>query len=278
MLLVGAEGSEEELTGRFLARVLPDASPAWRRSMAVHHDVVEAGDGTLVALAAALRVGPNGESVHDNELLHLSSDGATVLGRLSFWDLKLRQPELPWLEIAPAPSAGKEGIDWFHLNSVTVWREAPSGAPLELLVCSRRQSQVFLVSWEEKRILWSRGSGHLSGPHDASPAPEGAVLVFDNGLERGRSRIVELGALGETRTLVESLDGKPFFTRSRGSVERLESGNLLIAVSEQGRVVEVDTEGEVVWDWRAPLMAGGEQRFAVGRARLALDVRLTSDR
>lgn len=93
--------------------------------------------------------------------------------------------------------------------------------------------------------------------------------MFDNGLARGWSRVVEIGPNGEVTPLAEEIRGERFFTRSRGSVERLPNQNLLISVSAEGRVVEVDPEGRVVWEWWSPVDRDEGRRSTLVRARLA---------
>ncbi len=42
-----------------------------------------------------------------------------------------------------------------------------------------------------------------------------------------------------------------------GGAQRLDNGNTLVCEGEHGRVVEVTSEGEVVWEWVNPVTADG---------------------
>ena len=67
------------------------------------------------------------------------------------------------------------------------------------------------------------------------------------------SRVLELDPV--RREIVWSFEGDPpesFFSKRRGSNQRLPNGNTLICESEKGRVFEVDTQGELVWEFWNP--------------------------
>ena len=84
----------------------------------------------------------------------------------------------------------------------------------------------------------------------------GRMLVFDNGLRK--SRILELDPL--TNKIVWHYGPvKEFFTKSRGSNQRLANGNTLITESDRGYVFEVTPEGEVVWRFANPVVRGNRR-------------------
>ena len=78
--------------------------------------------------------------------------------------------------------------------------------------------------------------------------------MFDNGLARNWSRVVELDpASGE---IVWEFRGDPqtsFHTAICGAAQRLPNGNTLITDSDSARVIEVAGDGEIVWEFRSPL-------------------------
>ena len=98
--------------------------------------------------------------------------------------------------------------------------------------------------------MWAWGHGRISGPHDATLLPSGNILVFDNGLGRDWSRVVEVDPL--TREIVweyRPSDPKSFNTETRGANQRLRNGNTLITESDNGRAFEVDRDGRIVWEF-----------------------------
>jgi hypothetical protein len=107
---------------------------------------------------------------------------------------------------------------------------------------------VVVTDPEASRILWSWGPGTLTYQHDPSYVG-GNLLVFDNGIRQ--SRVLEIDP--------HSLDvrwqygpEKGFFTRTRGSSQRLPNGNTLIIESDSGYAFEVTPEGRTVWAFANP--------------------------
>ena len=126
-------------------------------------------------------------------------------------------------------------------------------SPGSVLVTSRHQNAVFLIDWKTGGLLWWWGRGELDGPHDAHVLESGRILLFDNGLARGWSRVIEVDP--RTGKIVWEYRGDPsesFFTRSRGACQCLANGNTLITESARGRVFEVTPSGRVVWEFFNP--------------------------
>jgi hypothetical protein len=110
-----------------------------------------------------------------------------------------------------------------------------------------------MLDAESMDVVWEWGRGILDGPHDASLLADGNLLVFDNGMERGWSRVLEIDP--RTRDIVWEYPGPDdtgFFTPGRGSSQRLANGNTLIAESNAGRAFEVTPTGDVVWEFLNP--------------------------
>ena len=64
-----------------------------------------------------------------------------------------------------------------------------------VLLTSRNQDAVFIVDWRREELVWAWGPGELSGPHGGTVLEDGRILIFDNGLGREWSRIVEIDPL-----------------------------------------------------------------------------------
>ncbi len=60
-----------------------------------------------------------------------------------------------------------------------------------------------------------------------------------------------------------------FFTRNRGAAQRLSNGNTLVTDSGRGRVFEVTSSGEMVWDFWNPNLSEDGKRVVIVRARRA---------
>ena len=244
------ETPETARDSRYLLRMDWEGNTVWRRTLAAHHDVDVTPDGRILTLTYELRVIEDVDPatpLRDNSLLLLSAEGET-LEEVSLWELLHTAPELFTLQ--PGKARRFEGgveIDALHSNSVE-WMRHPDLVgrhPLygkdTVLVCIRNQDTLAVFDWKKKKLVWAWGQGELSGPHDATMLENGNILVFDNGLGRSWSRVVEVDPL--RREIVweyRAPEQDSFYTRTRGANQRLANGNTLITESDNGRVFEVD--------------------------------------
>jgi hypothetical protein len=99
----------------------------------------------------------------------------------------------------------------------------------------------------------------------------GHILIFDNGVRRQYSRVLELDPV--VKAIVWEYVAEPredFYSYTRGSAQRLANGNTLISESDNGRVFEVTPEGEVVWRWLNPDTREGRPKIVYRMLRLPL--------
>ncbi len=187
-------------------------------------------------------------------------------------DILRAPPGFRFERVAPERFGGQVWVDLLHTNTIEFMRPPASSSdnPLyaegNLLVCFRHQNRIAVVNPATKELVWTWGEGELLGPHDASLLPSGNILIFDNGLGRGWSRVVELDPR-KPEIVWQYKAPKPseFYSMSKGSNQRLDNGNTLIADSDHGRAFEVTAAGEVVWDYYAPQRNEQGQRAAIVR-------------
>ena len=167
------------------------------------------------------------------------------------------------------------GVDWMHTNTVRALpenRHYDAGdkrfKPGNIIISPRSLDTILIIDRETKEVVWKyKGNykGGLQGQHDAHMIDRGLpgagnILVFDNG-----SSTVPLRSLkhpGETYVLeidpsTEKIvwkyeNGEKFFSKFRGSVQRLPNGNTLICEADGRRIFEVTMEGEIVWEYTIP--------------------------
>ena len=124
--------------------------------------------------------------------------------------------------------------------------------------------------WE---ILWPWGAGELDWPHLPLMTEDGRILIFDNGTHRLYSRVLELDPITETIEWEYVTDPpEVFFSRAKGSAQRLPNGNTLICESDDGRAFEITRDGEVVWEWFNPATKKGYREQVYRMWRLDPDV------
>jgi hypothetical protein len=120
-------------------------------------------------------------------------------------------------------------------------------------VACRNLNAVAIIDWETHELVWSWGPGKISGVHSAGFLPNGRILLFDNGVNRKWSRVIELDPLADE--IVWEYQAAPpesFFTARQGACQRLPNGNTLISNSESGEVFEVTEDKAVVWRYLSP--------------------------
>ena len=146
--------------------------------------------------------------------------------------------------------------DYYHLNTVKILPKNPLAKtdrrfqPGNLLICLRHASLVVILEKKTKKIVWSWGPKKLDQPHMPHMLENGNLLIFDNGTERGYSRIIELNPIKKQIVWQYQADKpKEFFSDQRGSVQRLPNGNTLITNSQSGQVFEINTRGKIVWEF-----------------------------
>ncbi|MFC1683597.1 arylsulfotransferase family protein [Candidatus Zixiibacteriota bacterium] len=254
----------------------------WSKSLDVHHELVQALDGSLYILLRELR-DYRGLFLRNDIIAHLACDGHEIdrwraqdhlaeLGQVFddrwFLDTILNSGqdagELGNLvkrvegRVRSARS-GKQPFDYFHINAITpipptpLQEIDPRFEAGNLLVCFRNINQIAVVEKETYRVLWTWGAGELEWPHHPTILEDGHILLFDNGVNRRYSRVLELDPL--TGVIVWQYQADPqrdFFSDTRGSAQRLPNGNTLILESNKGRAFQVTDEGEVVWEWLNP--------------------------
>jgi hypothetical protein len=265
----------------------------WQKTLPVHHELTPAPDGSLYLLLLDLRE-YRGLDLRNDIIAHLTGDGEEidrwvvhdhlrelkrVLDNRLFLDTLLDQGQAAGGRNDPVRKAGrrmtlartgKQPFDYFHINTITVIPPTPLEDVDDrfragnLLICMRNINQIAVLEKGTYRPLWSWGADELQWPHHSTMLNNGHILLFDNGINRKYSRVLEIDPL--TEAIVWRYQSDPpgeFFSDLRGSAQRLPNGNTLICESNRGRAFQVTPEGEVVWEWMNPrteAFSGGEQR------------------
>jgi hypothetical protein len=152
--------------------------------------------------------------------------------------------------------------EWTHGNTVA---ELPDG---NLVVSFRNISTVAIIERATGRLAWKLGPPTLAQQHDPRPLPNGHLLIFDNGTHRQDnpwpySRVIEVDP-GSAKIVWEYRETVPFnfFSPYISGAQRLPNGNTLICEGCFGRIFEVTSGGEVVWEYVSPHF-GQSPRFGL---------------
>jgi outer membrane protein assembly factor BamB len=267
LLVVAFENRE-----RSLARLDWHGRIRWRQPHDVHHDVAPAPGGRLLVLARRYLRHPELEALHEDlpeGEVRVREDGILALDAETgevveerWLDAALRaRPDLFQYRPIERPKLadGEVKLDVYHANSVSWLEDSPLAerdpiyAAGNVLVTIRNQNLVAIFRWEPWELLWAWGPGELLMPHNATLLENGNLLIFDNRRGDDYSRLVELDPL--SREIVweyRAPNPEDFYSRSRGSAQRLPNGNTLVSQSDEARVFEITPEGRIVWEWRTP--------------------------
>lgn len=160
------------------------------------------------------------------------------------------------------------GVDIFHANTLEVierdvyFRGRELFKKGDLLVCFRNLDLIAVVDSEKELIKWTWGPGEIMRPHHPSLLANGNILIFDNGRStRKYSRVIEMEpATGKVVWEYGSDPPEEFYSRIRGSAQRLPNGNTLIMESSDARAFEVTKDGRVVWEFYGTVVEPEKKR------------------
>jgi hypothetical protein len=254
----------------------------WRRRMQVHHDIAVADRTIYVPLreihdyrgfrsrfSAIAKLTWTGEEVFRWSTRDHLDEIKKVFDQRSFIDTILdsllagegleaidrplsHTPELKGLMVGTL-------FDYFHLNTITIIPENALGQrdprfrAGNLLICFRNVNQIAVLDKDTWEILWVWGEGVLEWPHHPTMLDNGSILIFDNGVLRKFSRVVEVDPVaGRIEWEYVADPAEEFYTYEKGSAQRLPNGNTLVCDGDNGRAFEVTRAGEIVWEWHNP--------------------------
>jgi outer membrane protein assembly factor BamB len=252
------EASSKRTPPRFAMRLSWDNQVIWKRTLSAHHDIVITPDNRIGVLTVKGRRLPNkppsAVGVEDHVTI-LSQDGDVEEERSLYQMLRARP------DVYTFQPTGKWRRSWdpLHSNSLrwmtdeNLAAKDPIYALGNILVCFRYQDSIAIFDWDRGEVVWTWGRGDISHPHDAVLLDNGNILLFDNGVRRQWSRVIELNPL--TKEIVweyKAPTPSDFFTGARGANQRLPNGNTLITESNEGRAFEVTPGGDIVWEFFVP--------------------------
>jgi len=154
-----------------------------------------------------------------------------------------------------------------HANKVSELPVALADAyPLfeagDLAISMRELNLVMVVDRESKAVKW-----HQVGPwlrqHDPEFRPDGRISIFNNNIFRNAyaedqvdlrtpfsTNIIVIDPVTrETEVIFGEAPGEEMLSVIRGQHELLPGGGMIISEFDGGKVIEVNGEGEVVWEY-----------------------------
>jgi hypothetical protein len=146
-----------------------------------------------------------------------------------------------------------EELDIFHPNDIeelspALARNFPMFASGDLMLSFRNLHLVIIIDHTDHSVKWS-SQGPWLFQHDPDFRPDGKISVYSNNTGRERSEILLIDP--KTRQVSNDLHGSGFFffSKFRGKHQYLPNGNVLIVVPEEGRIVELSSDGRKVLEF-----------------------------
>ena len=265
-----------------------DGNLVWNCPMPrAHHDIFRKENGNTLMIVTEdtpreIREKASDERrreyIHSDVIVEVDPDKNVV------WEVHLcdlldidRQNPIPASQDWWAGPNNNTITDWTHTNTVQAlpdnkWFDSTTNAgdarfkPGNVLISMRQLDTILIIDYESKELVWECGGdymGGLSGQHDSHMIEkglpgEGNIIVYDNGSSPykdlahvGCSFIVEIDPV--TQKTVWAYDDREFFhSNFTSSVQRLSNGNTLITEAWHGRIFEVTSKKETVWEYVVP--------------------------
>src|SRR5690606_21313298 len=119
----------------------------------------------------------------------------------------------------------------------------------------RELDAVVAIALEKEHLYWmERGPWFFQ--HDADLLANGNLMVFDNLSLGKQSRVVEYNPMTKQEIWeYKGSDDTPLYTIIRGNQQALANGNVLIVESNGSRLLEVNRQQQVVWEYYSTVRA-----------------------
>jgi hypothetical protein len=141
----------------------------------------------------------------------------------------------------------------------------PNFSAGDLLVSLRSPNLVFVMDQRTLKVKWWR-QGLTRRQHDPDWNDKGTITIFNNNMHRGYSNIMEVNPVSYEHNTIINGEKYSFYTWWRGKHQRMYNGGFLITSSDQGRVFEVDREGNLTFEF-LNTYGDNHQYLAISEAR-----------
>lgn len=237
-----------------------DSNVIWKYSGFTHHDI-EVGPGGDIYLLTQSEVdraiGKKKRSNLENSITILNSEG-TEKQSFTLRDA-YRNSEFRWALERMAKKSDK-----FHANTIQyITEELAASTPIaeagDLLVSTRDNDTLIVVDPKTETIQWSI-TGMWRRQHHPDLLDSGNILLFDNkggDPKFGISRAIEIDPVAQRIVwMFQGSETNHLYSGTAGTCHRLKNGNTMIVESNNGRVLEVTLEGDIVWEFISPHRLG----------------------
>jgi hypothetical protein len=234
----------------------------WKLPYRTHHSVFEAEDGNLwtagmkVHETALDKYPMHVAPVRETSVLKISPDGE-ILREISVFDLLANNELRPWLHMGADKKSNAVSGDALHLNDVELFpsdMQSDIFSPGDIMLSLRNINSILVFDRKTLQIKYWRTGGFVR-QHDPDFVADGKITVFDNNFigppgYGQNSRIIAIDPVTDSaETVFTGTSSEPFYTKIMGKHQWLPDGSLLLTDSINGRAIQVNKDGDTVWEF-----------------------------
>ncbi len=204
------------------------------------------------------------------ETLHeIDIDTGKILRQISLSEISRANPDISIFTTRRLVSTGKTLASPYHANDVEPLKKELADAfaafdPGDLVIHLRSINLFYVLDPDSLKIKWWR-SGISRLAHDPDWQPDGGITTYDNNARESSqksdhqkkydgnhirfSRILRIdpGSF-ETRVIYDGASDN-IYSKAKGTHQLLGNRNIFLTSPHQGRVLEVNTQGETVFEF-----------------------------
>ncbi|MGH1402905.1 MAG: arylsulfotransferase family protein [Alphaproteobacteria bacterium] len=252
-----------------MAKLDKDSNVLWRFEDRAHHDVEFVDDFMLTFVSETTTVPnphlPNVSGEHFNEyLVWIDPETGKERKRLNIFDafVDSKYQDLLHMFVSDIKHSLMRPGDVLHPNTITLIPDHVVGkAPMlkedSVMISFRNLDLLIIIDLNSEKVTWA-SYGPWKGQHSPRFLDNGHMILFDNmggiGTDpRGLSRVLEIDL--NTMAIAweyQGQEGARFFSIYNSMVDPLPNGNVFVTATHQGRLLEVNRDKEIVWDYFLP--------------------------
>lgn len=239
--------------GQGLIRIDRRSRLRWAAPIGAHHDLHLAPNGQLWVLTRKVQLIPqiNADQPVLEDFVSVLNDTGEVVREISILEAFWRSQYRGLLDAAPRSG------DLLHTNTLVRLTgerstEIPAFREGNLLLSLPQVNALAILDPVREEIVWVL-AGLFRFQHTPALVPSGRLLLLDNRWRREESRAIEIDPV--TQRIQRQYGGTSnlsFYTEFNGATYRLDNGDTLLIESAGGRAIEVNGEGQIVWEFLSP--------------------------
>jgi hypothetical protein len=246
-----------------MARVDIHSRVVWRLPRRTHHSIYQAESGNLWVPGMITHEEPLDwlsyylPEFDEYTILEIEPSKGQVLREFSLFKLFQGNDLHGLLYLSSLGLHPESQGDTLHLNDVELFPDHLTPGffqPGDVMISLRNINAILVFDLEtgKKKFL---STGPFVRQHDPDFIDGDTISIFDNNDSAPASSGVQSRILlqdapsGDVSVAYQGSPEHPFFTDLLGKHEWQKNGNILITDSRNGRVFEVDPDGEILWEY-----------------------------